>query len=94
MNCGSFTDHGSSGVSSSTGSAYNAIDGQLFADGGSNYMNFGSFWNDIYQVKMASPPTGTAGSSVQLSFDPTGTHPEEGSYMVKYGGYYYLFFSV
>jgi arabinan endo-1,5-alpha-L-arabinosidase len=93
MDCNSFTDLGSTGVTSKSGSAYNAIDGQLFADGSNYYMNFGSFWTDIYQVKMASNPTKTDGTSVQLAFDPSGTHPDEGSYMVKYGSYYYLFFS-
>lgn len=75
MDCNSFTDHGSAGVTSKTGSAYNSIDAQLFADGSSYYLNFGSFWNDIYQVPMKSNPTGTSGSSVQLAFDPSGTHP-------------------
>jgi arabinan endo-1,5-alpha-L-arabinosidase len=57
-------------------------------------MNFGSFWSNIYQVNMANPPLKSSGSKRQLAFEPAGTHPEEGSYMVKYGNYYYLFYSV
>lgn len=75
MDCNSFTDHGSAGVTSKTGSAYNAIDANLFLDGSTYYLNFGSFWSDIYQVPMKSTPSGTSGTSVQLAFDPSGTHP-------------------
>ncbi|KAK6353466.1 hypothetical protein TWF696_005430 [Orbilia brochopaga] len=49
---GTWTDHGSVGVSSTTGSPYNAIDPNLIQVGSSYYLNFGSFWGDIYQVKM------------------------------------------
>ena len=96
MSCGSFTDKGSVGVSSTTGKAYNAIDANLLNDDDGTYrLTFGSFWNNIYQVDMKSPPTGVASgsTSVQLAYEPAGTHPEEGAFLVKYGSYYYLFFS-
>lgn len=93
MDCGSFTDHGATGIASVTGSAYNTIDPHLFTDGHKKWMNFGSFWSDIYQIPMAATPTKPSGASYQIEFDPSGTHPSEGSYMVKYGGYYYLFYS-
>ena len=56
-------------------------------------MNFGSFWNDIYQAQMKSPPTAVASSSYQIAYQPAGEHAVEGAYLYKYGSYYYLFFS-
>lgn len=94
MDCGSFTDLGTTGVESRAGDNYNAIDSQIFKDGNSYQMNFGSFWSNLYQVSMANPPLKSTGSSRQLAFEPAGTHPEEAAYMVKNGAYYYLFYSV
>ena len=94
MDCGSFKDLGTTGVESRAGDNYNAIDSQIFKDGNSYNMNFGSFWSNLYQVSMANPPLKSSGSKRQLAFEPAGTHPEEGSYMVKNGNYYYLFYSV
>lgn len=94
MNLDTWTDHGRIGIDSYSGSAYNAIDGNLFLDGSTYYMQFGSFWGDIYQVQMNSAATLTAGtSSHNLAYDPSGDHAEEGSYLYKYGSYYYLFYS-
>ncbi|KAH8664461.1 glycoside hydrolase, family 43 [Xylariales sp. PMI_506] len=93
MEYGSWTDHGSTGISSTSGKAYNAIDPNLIAVGSSYYMNFGSFWDDIYQAPMASTGVTVASSSYQLSYQPTGTHPQEGAFMYYRDGYYYLFWS-
>ncbi|KAL4895298.1 putative arabinan endo-1,5-alpha-L-arabinosidase A [Aspergillus ambiguus] len=93
MDSGSWTDHGTTGIQSSSSKAYNAIDGNLFNDGGTYYMNFGSFWHDIYQAPMNSAATKVASSSYNIAYDPSGTHPVEGSYLYKYGDYYYLFYS-
>lgn len=93
MNCGTFTDWGATGVASVAGKPYNAIDAQLFNDGGVYRLNFGSFWQNLFQVTMKNPPRTASGSFVQLSFDPAGRHSEEASYMIKEGSYYYLFFS-
>ncbi|KAJ5749377.1 uncharacterized protein N7511_011073 [Penicillium nucicola] len=93
MESGSWTDHGSTGIASSSSKAYNAIDGNLFYDGGTYYMNFGSFWHDIYQAPMNSAATKVASSSYNVAYDSSGTHAVEGSYMYKYGSYYYLFYS-
>lgn len=47
MEVGSWTDHGATGIASSSGKPYNAIDGALVqATDGSYYVTFGSFWND------------------------------------------------
>lgn len=44
---------------------------------------------------MASPPkTVASGStSTQIAYTSSGTHAQEGSYLYKYGSYYYLFYS-
>ena len=94
MDCGSFKDLGSTGVESRNGDNYNAIDGNLLKDGSSYLFNFGSFWSNLYQINMANPPAKSSGSQRQLAFEPAGEHPEEAPYMVKYGNYYYLFYSV
>jgi len=94
MDCGSFRDLGTTGVESRTGDNYNAIDGNLLKDGSSYLFSFGSFYSNLYQVNMANPPTKSSGSQRPLAFEPAGEHPEEAPYMVKYGSYYYLFYSV
>lgn len=96
LETGSWTDLGESGVSSTAGkSNYNAIDGNLVFDGANYYLSFGSFWSDLYTVKMTNPPTKVASgaTSQQIAFIPSGTHAQEASYVYKYGSYYYLFFS-
>lgn len=93
MDLGSWTDHGSTGILSSSSKDYNAIDANLFNDGGSYYMNFGSFWHDIYQAPMDSAAIKVASSPYNVAFDSSGTHAVEGAYMYKHGSYYYLFYS-
>lgn len=93
MDAGTWIDHGSIGVESDSSKPYNAIDGNLFNDAGTYYMNFGSFWHNIYQVGMNSDATSAEGSSYNIAYEPSGTHAVEGAYLYKYGGYYYLFFS-
>lgn len=47
MEVGSWTDHGSTGISSTSSKSYNAIDPALIeAADGTYYMSFGSFWDD------------------------------------------------
>lgn len=93
MEAGSWTDHGSTGISSSSSKAYNAIDPNLIKAGSSYYMNFGSFWADIYQAPLNSAATGAASSSYQIAYNSSGSHAVEGSFMYYRSGYYYLFFS-
>ncbi|KAI9737807.1 MAG: hypothetical protein M1834_009176 [Cirrosporium novae-zelandiae] len=94
MEYGSWTDHGSTGIASTSSKNYNAIDAALIeTSDGDYYMNFGSFWGDIYQVAMNSGATKSSGSAYQIAYNGTGTHPLEGSYMYYRSGYYYLFFS-
>ncbi|KAK3942090.1 glycoside hydrolase, family 43 [Diplogelasinospora grovesii] len=93
MEYGSWTDHGTTGISSTSAKPYNAIDPNLIESGTSYYMTFGSFWDDIYQAPMNSGATAVAGSSYQIAYNASGTHSLEGSFMYYRSGYYYLFFS-
>ncbi|CAI4213482.1 unnamed protein product [Parascedosporium putredinis] len=93
MEAGSWADGGTTGVESSTGMAYNAIDAALVQVGSSYLMNFGSFWGDIYQVPMNAAATAIAGTPYQIAYDPAGAHAVEGAFMHYRAGMYYLFFS-
>lgn len=96
MEVGSWTDHGATGVASDSSKLYNAIDPTVFADASGNYyMTFGSFWDDIYEVAMANPPTKASGTSFNIAYNASSDHAEEASFIYLRGttGYYYLFFS-
>lgn len=93
MEVGSWTDLGATGIASSSSKPYNAIDPNLIAVGSNYYLNFGSFWHDIYQAPMSSDAKTVASSSVNIEYNSTGTRPSEGSYMFYYGDYYYLLWS-
>jgi len=94
LDVGTWTDLGSTGIRSSSSTPYNAIDANLICVNGMYYVTFGSFWKDIYQVQMTSTAVYVANEtkSSQLAYDPVST-AEEGSYMFRYGDYYYLFYS-
>ena len=92
---GSWTDHGSTGITSKAGKNYNAIDGALYWDGSKFVISFGSFWNDLFSVGMNNPPLKSAGgASTNIAFKPDGEHAQEAAYIAKSGNYHYLFFSV
>lgn len=93
MEVGSWSDGGSTGVQSSPGDPYNAIDGALIQSGSSYFMNYGSFWGDIYQVEMNNAATSSTGTSHQIVYNVSGSHAIEGSFVFYRSGYYYLFFS-
>ncbi|CAN8104356.1 unnamed protein product [Discula destructiva] len=93
MEYGSWTDHGSAGVTSSSGKAYNAVDPNLIEVDGEYFMNFGSFYGDIFQVSMNSAGTKAASSAYNIAYNASGSHAVEGSYMYYRAPYYYLFFS-
>jgi arabinan endo-1,5-alpha-L-arabinosidase len=70
------------------------VDPNLIAVGTDNYLNFGSFWGDIYQTKLNSAATKAGGSAAyNIEYDSAGTRPCEGSYMFFYNDYYYLLWS-
>jgi len=98
LEVGSWTDHGATGVASASGKAYNAIDPTLLMVSSTSYqLSFGSFWSDIYQVSFASPPLKVSSSATasQLSYNSTGAHAQEGSYIFwsSSTSYYYLLIS-
>jgi arabinan endo-1,5-alpha-L-arabinosidase len=91
MEPGSWTDHGSVGIPAN--SNYNRIDPNWVSIGGKNYLNFGSFWNDIHQIEMESPLKASSSAAYQLSYNQTLNHREEGAFMFQHGDYYYLLYS-
>jgi arabinan endo-1,5-alpha-L-arabinosidase len=94
MEVGSWTDLGATGVASTSAKPYNAIDPNLILVGSTYYLNFGSFWHDIYQVEMDSTPTSKGSNSAyNIEYNSVGTSPCEGSYMFYCDGYYYLLWS-
>lgn len=93
MDVGTWTDHGAV-LSSSSGAAYNVIDGNaLVGADGRYYLTFGSFWNDIHQLRLHSDLLSTLTGPYQIAFNATGAHAEEGAYIYYRSPYYYLFFS-
>ncbi|KAF2128268.1 glycoside hydrolase family 43 protein [Dothidotthia symphoricarpi CBS 119687] len=92
-NLDTWTDHGSTGITSAAGKNYNAIDGALYWDGSKFVMTFGSFWNDLFSVNMADPPLKATSSAVNVAFKPDGEHAQEGPFIAKNGNYHYLFYS-
>src|ERR1700709_1985731 len=94
MEVGTWTDHGSTGIASDSSKPYNAIDPNLINVSGTYYLNFGSFWHDIYQVQMdSSALTKGSNSAYNLAYNSSGSAAVEGSYMFYNSGYYYLLMS-
>ncbi|KAK8104909.1 glycoside hydrolase family 43 protein [Apiospora kogelbergensis] len=91
----SWRDHGSTGVESARGAAYNAIDPHVLktADG-AFVMTFGSWWQDLHTVPMQNPPHRVAAGAAprQVAFDPK-TTAVEGAFVFPWGAYFYLFYS-
>jgi len=56
---GESMDVGPTGVTSSRGSSYNSIDGNLTSTSEGCFLSFGSFWKYLYQVPVSSPSTNT-----------------------------------
>ncbi len=93
---GSWSDNGIV-YTSTTSSDYNAIDPNLFVDDdGKWWLSFGSWWTGLKMIRI-EPSTGKqyAGDTKRypLASRPTGTKAVEAPYIVKRGGYYYLFAS-
>ncbi|KAL1838373.1 hypothetical protein VTJ49DRAFT_2714 [Mycothermus thermophilus] len=92
LDAGTWTDLGSTGVVSNPSLPYNAIDGNLINEEGTNnyFLTFGSFWRGIHRVRVT--PTQKHGDAYQVAFDPRDP-AIEGPTVFKNGGFYYLFFS-
>lgn len=97
MEAGSWTDHGSTGIVSTSANDYNAIDPTLFLDPNTNkyYMSYGSYWDGIFVVQMTDDATSIASGAtpVNIAYQPAGSHRFEGSNIIYKNGYYYLFWS-
>ena len=93
LDAGSWTDYGTTGISSTSAKPYNAIDPNLFQASGQWYLNFGSFWHDIYQASMTSNLLTVSRPSINIAYDPSGPHAQEGSFVFPHNGRYYLFCS-
>ncbi|KAK3075642.1 hypothetical protein LTR53_000884 [Teratosphaeriaceae sp. CCFEE 6253] len=94
MESGTWTDHGSTSVTSKTGDHYNAIDPNFIRVSGTNYLTFGSFWGDIYQTTLsADAMTWSHAAPYEIELNTTSPQPSEGAYVYHTGSYYYLFFS-
>lgn len=94
MEAGSWVDHGSIGVESTTDSDYNAIDPTMIQVDDSTYqLSFGSYGEDIMQVAIDSDGTTVSGDPTQTIYQPTGTHQVEASFPYEHDGYYYMFWS-
>lgn len=92
MEAGTWTDHGSTGVESTSASPYNCIDPTMIEVSGSYYMSFGSYWENIFIVPFNSNAETVASLSTakQVIYQPSGSHEVEASYPYYYNGYYYV----
>ena len=92
---GTYIDSGAPAYTSADCPGSNAIDPTSVVDASGNpWMAFGSFSSGIQIVPVDGTtgiPTGAA--CTQLAYHPSGSGLE-GSYILPYGGYYYLFASV
>ncbi|KAH8647653.1 glycoside hydrolase, family 43 [Xylariales sp. PMI_506] len=96
MEVGSWTDQGAV-ITSSSSTPYNAIDPNLVNGTGADefYLTWGSYWDDIYQARVAIDGDNifASGNQVQIAYDPDNNHDTEGSSIWYHDGYYYLFLS-
>lgn len=95
MGDGTWTDHGSTGVESTASSVFNAIDPAVIEASGTYYMNWGSYWNDIYVGPMSAnaETIQDLSSPTQVSYLPAGMHQREAGFLYEYQDSFYLFFS-
>lgn len=95
MEAGTWTDHGSTGVESSSAKPYNAIDPTMIEVDGKYYLSFGSYWENLFIVPFASnaETVSDLGSATQVIYQPAGSHQVEASYPYYHGGYFYEFWS-
>ncbi|MEV4296490.1 family 43 glycosylhydrolase [Microbispora rosea] len=90
---GSWTNEGMI-ISTDSSSGYNAIDPNLVIDDqGRWWLTFGSFWSGIKLIQL-DPATGKrADSTVRSIAQRPGSTAIEAPFIVKHGGYYYLWAS-
>ncbi|KUI53700.1 Arabinan endo-1,5-alpha-L-arabinosidase A [Cytospora mali] len=94
MENGTWVDHGSTGVQSTTADEYNAIDPTMILVDGTYYLSFGSYWEDIQLATFKPNATKVAKTTyTQTIYQPSGSHKAEGSFPYEYNGYFYMFWS-
>lgn len=91
MEPGSWTDHGAVGIPAND--KWNKIDPNWISIGGKQYLQFGSFWNDIHQIPMKGPLKADTAAPYQLAFNETLNHRLEGAFMFQHDDFYYLLFT-
>ncbi len=76
-------------------SDFNAIDPNVVSDGNGNYyLVYGSYWNGIHMRRL-DPETGMLHSTDKTVYNIGRGDPEmEAAYIIKRGGYYYMFVAV
>ena len=89
-------------LASHPGDAFNAIDPAAIVDEqGTPWLAWGSFWGGI-KMRRLDPSTGKVSASDTATYSlaargratgPAGSQAIEGPYLVRHGGYYYLFVS-
>ncbi|KAG6366042.1 hypothetical protein INS49_000218 [Diaporthe citri] len=93
MENGTWEDHGSTGVESTSDASYNAIDPTMILVDGTYHLSFGSYWGDIQLVTFDSVATAADGDPSQAIYKPPGDHDVEASFPFQHGDYFYMFWS-
>lgn len=93
MEVGSWTDHGSIGLDTSNNPPYNTIDANWIRIGDTPYLNWGSFWQNLFQVRMENPLKISGDARRQIAFNGTLNHRIEAAFEFQHGNFYYLTFS-
>lgn len=91
MEPGDWIDHGAIGLP--VNSAYNRIDPNWINIQGKQYLQFGSYWQDLYQVQLDSPLKVSSATPHQLAYNASLNHREEAPFMFQHENFYYLLFS-
>lgn len=93
MEAGKWTDHGSTGLSSDGSQGYNTIDANWIQIEDTQVLNFGSYWQGLYQVDLSSPLKIGSTAPNNIAYNASGDHAIEAPFLFQYNGFYYLFFS-
>ncbi|KAF7719838.1 Arabinan endo-1,5-alpha-L-arabinanase [Penicillium ucsense] len=91
MEPGSWTDHGIVGIPANN--AYNRIDPNWITINGQQYLQFGSYWQGLYQVALQSPLHVGSDAPHQLALNSSLNHRIEAPFLYQHDEYYYLFYS-
>ncbi|KAL4812879.1 glycosyl hydrolase [Aspergillus spinulosporus] len=99
----SWTDHGAV-IRSTNEDRYNAIDGNWIEIDGVSFLNFGSYWDGLFQIPLSFTQDGGSKDErhathdakdalSHLAYNATGHHRIEAPFIFQHGGWYYLLFS-